>query len=266
RFWALTTGTKEGFSTNGYNGSNFISFENETWVVAQPQAEKVKEKWVGDPVSSQGNKDYLEKTCIEWLQNYLSYRKKALEYTEPTVGKVTHKEVNDSLKVLICQVFGFNPKESRASWRRDGEIWKDKTFLRNMTPNSDGTYYLRLSIEIDPKERDHFRCHLEHKGLQEPLVLALKEEREPPVVEVTCRIQYKSLVTLVCRVYGFYPKEVNVTWRKDGEVWKENISSAGVLPNSDGTYHTWLRIEVDPEEKRDHYRCYVEHAGLPEPL
>uniref|UniRef100_A0A670ZQX4 Ig-like domain-containing protein n=1 Tax=Pseudonaja textilis TaxID=8673 RepID=A0A670ZQX4_PSETE len=77
---------------------------------------------------------------------------------------------------------------------------------------------------------------------------------------------HKSLVSCDCKVYGFYPKEVNVTWRKDGEVWKGNTSSPGVLPNSDGTYHTWLRIEVDPEEKRDHYRCYVEHAGLPEPL
>ncbi|XP_070593109.1 major histocompatibility complex class I-related gene protein-like [Erythrolamprus reginae] len=88
--------------------------------------------------------------------------------------------------------------------------------------------------------------------------------KEPPVAELTCRIQ--KLVTLVCRVYGFYPKEVNVTWRKDGEVWKKNISWAGIFPNSNGTYHTWLSIEIDPEEKRDHYRCYVEHAGLPEPL
>ncbi|KAG8127360.1 hypothetical protein E2320_014287 [Naja naja] len=132
-------GNKGGVFHYGYNGSDFISFENETWVVAQPQA-----------------------------------RRK--EYTEPPVGKVTHKEVNDSLEVLICQAFGFYPKEIQATWMRDGEVWKDKTLPRNVAPNSDVTYYLQLSIEIHPKERGRFQCHLEHEGLQEPLDLALKEE------------------------------------------------------------------------------------------
>ncbi|KAG8127358.1 hypothetical protein E2320_014280, partial [Naja naja] len=163
-------GNKGGVFHYGYNGSDFISFENETWVVAQPQAEKVKDQWKDDPVWSQRNKDYLETTCMKWLREYLSYRK------EYTVGKVTHKEVNDSLEVLTCQAFGFYPKEIQATWMRDGVVWKDKTLLRNVTPNSDGTYYVQLSIEIDPKERDRFRCHLEHEGLQEPLVLAFKEE------------------------------------------------------------------------------------------
>ncbi|ETE56062.1 hypothetical protein L345_18228, partial [Ophiophagus hannah] len=70
---------------------------------------------------------------------------------------------------------------------------------------------------------------------------------------------------LVCRVYGFYPKEMDATWRKDGEVWEQDTFWGGVLPNSDGTYHAWLSIEVDPKE-RDRYRCYVDHDGLPEPL
>ncbi|XP_013925608.1 PREDICTED: major histocompatibility complex class I-related gene protein-like [Thamnophis sirtalis] len=96
--------------------------------------------------------------------------------TEPPVGKVTHKVVDDSLEVLICQAFGFYPKEIQTTWIRDGEVCQNETLHRNVAPNSDGTYYVRLSIEIDPKERDRFWCHLEHQGLQEPLVLAWKEE------------------------------------------------------------------------------------------
>uniref|UniRef100_A0A8C6VEM7 Ig-like domain-containing protein n=1 Tax=Naja naja TaxID=35670 RepID=A0A8C6VEM7_NAJNA len=167
-------GSKGGFLHYGYDGMDFISFENETlrWVATQPQAEKVKEKWEENPRLSWGNKVFLETTCIEWLQKYLSYQQEALKKTEPPVGKVSHKEVNDSLEVLICQAFGFYPKEIQATWRRDGEVWKDKTLHRNMAPNSDRTYYVWLSIEIDPKERDRFRCHLEHEGLQEPLDLA----------------------------------------------------------------------------------------------
>uniref|UniRef100_A0A8C6VDW8 Ig-like domain-containing protein n=1 Tax=Naja naja TaxID=35670 RepID=A0A8C6VDW8_NAJNA len=168
-------GSKGGFLHYGYNGWDFISFDKETlrWVAAHPQAEKVKEKWEEDPEWSERNKDFLEETCIEWLQRYLSYQKEVLKKTEPPVGKLTHKEVDDSLEVLTCQAFGFYHKEIQATWTRDGEVWKYETLHRNMAPNSDGTYFVRLSIDIDPKERDRFQCHLEHKGLQEPLVLLI---------------------------------------------------------------------------------------------
>ncbi|XP_029141849.1 major histocompatibility complex class I-related gene protein-like, partial [Protobothrops mucrosquamatus] len=171
-------GSKGGFLHYGYNGRDFISFDKETlrWVAAQPQAEKVKDKWEDHPGWSQRNKVFLEETCIEWLQRYLPYKKEALQKTEAPVGKVTHKEVDDSLEVLICQAFGFYPKQIQATWTRDGEACLYETLPRNVVPNSDGTYYVWLSIDIDPKERDRYRCHLEHQGLQEPLILAFKEE------------------------------------------------------------------------------------------
>ncbi|KAG8127365.1 hypothetical protein E2320_014293 [Naja naja] len=173
-------GSKGGFLHYSYDGMDFISFNKETlrWVPAQPQAQKVKEKWEEDPRWSQGNKIFLEKTCIERLQRYLSYKNKTLEEIEPPVGKVTHKVVNERLEILTCQAFGFYPKEIQATWTRDGEPCVYETLYKNVAPNSDGTYYVQLSIDINPKERDCFRCHLEHKGLQEPLVLSLKEETD----------------------------------------------------------------------------------------
>ncbi|XP_029142743.1 major histocompatibility complex class I-related gene protein-like, partial [Protobothrops mucrosquamatus] len=166
-------GSKGGFLHYGYDGMDFISFDKETlrWVAAQPQAQKLKEEWEDDSGWSEGNKDFLEEPCIEWLQRYLSYRNKTLRRIEPPVGKVTLKEVDDHLEVLICQAFGFYPREIQATWTRDGEVCKYGTLPRNVAPNSDGTYYVWLSIDIDPKERDHYRCRLEHQGLQEPLVV-----------------------------------------------------------------------------------------------
>ncbi|XP_034277738.1 major histocompatibility complex class I-related gene protein-like [Pantherophis guttatus] len=171
-------GRKGGFLHYGYNATDFISFDKETlsWVATQPQAQKVEEKWEEDPEWTEKIKVYLEETCIEGLQRFLSHKKEALQRIEPPVGKVTHKVVDDSLEVLICQAFGFYPKEIQATWTRDGEVCQYETLHRNVVPNSDGTYYVQLSIEIDPKERDHFQCYLEHEGLQEPLVLAWKEE------------------------------------------------------------------------------------------
>ncbi|KAG8127354.1 hypothetical protein E2320_014274, partial [Naja naja] len=170
-------GSKGGFLHYGYNGMDFISFDKEPlrWVAAQPQAQKVKEKWEVHPGVSQRKKFYLEKTCIEWLQRYQSYKKEAPERIEPPVGKVNSKVVDERLEVLTCQAFGFYPKEIQAIWTRDGEACVYETIRRNVAPHSDGTYYVRLSIEIDPKEGDLFQCHLEHEGLKEPLVLALKK-------------------------------------------------------------------------------------------
>uniref|UniRef100_A0A670ZN58 Ig-like domain-containing protein n=1 Tax=Pseudonaja textilis TaxID=8673 RepID=A0A670ZN58_PSETE len=172
-------GSKGGFLCYGYDGMDFISFDKETlrWMTAQPLAQKVKEEWEEDPRWSQESKVFLEEICIAWLQRYLNSGNSGLVAVsaEPPVGKVTHKVEDERLEVLTCQAFGFYPKEIQATWTRDGEACKYETLLKNVAPNSDGTYYVQLSIEIDPKERDHFRCHLEHEGLQEPLDLILEK-------------------------------------------------------------------------------------------
>ena len=88
---------------------------------------------------------------------------------------------------------------------------------------------------------------------------------EPPSVKVSRKVSYDSLETLTCRAHGFYPKQINATWRKDGKPWEQETSSGGVVPNSDGTYYTWISVQIEPKD-RDHYQCHVEHAGLMEPL
>ncbi|XP_032065635.1 major histocompatibility complex class I-related gene protein-like isoform X3 [Thamnophis elegans] len=260
-------GSKGGFFRYGYNGKDFISFNKETlrWVPAQPKAQKVKEEWEKNTARSDRIKFFLENNCLEWLEKCLSYQMEAVKKTEPPVGKVTRKVVNDSLEVLICQAFGFYSKEIQATWRRDGEVCEYETLHRNVAPNSDGTYNVKLSIEIDPKERDHFQCHLEHEGLQEPLVLSWKEEIEPPVGKVTRKVVNDSLEVLICQAFGFYPKEIQATWMRDGEVCQYETLHRNVAPNSDGTYNVQLSIEIDPKE-RNHFRCHLEHEGLQEPL
>uniref|UniRef100_A0A670ZBW8 Ig-like domain-containing protein n=1 Tax=Pseudonaja textilis TaxID=8673 RepID=A0A670ZBW8_PSETE len=74
-----------------------------------------------------------------------------------------------------------------------------------------------------------------------------------------------GMETHVCRLDGFYPREIDASWRRDGEVWLEETFHGFLVPNADGTYHYWLSIRIDPKE-RGRYRCHVEHDGLPEPL
>ncbi|XP_054833554.1 major histocompatibility complex class I-related gene protein-like isoform X2 [Eublepharis macularius] len=88
---------------------------------------------------------------------------------------------------------------------------------------------------------------------------------EPPVVKVAWKTGGDSPETLVCRVHGFYPKEIDVIWKKDGVYHLPDALSGGILPNSDGTYYTWLSTEIESKD-RDRYQCQVEHSGLLEPL
>uniref|UniRef100_A0ACB8EF81 Uncharacterized protein n=1 Tax=Sphaerodactylus townsendi TaxID=933632 RepID=A0ACB8EF81_9SAUR len=88
---------------------------------------------------------------------------------------------------------------------------------------------------------------------------------EAPAVKVARKAGYDGRETLICQAHGFYPAQIDVTWMKDGEDRKQDTLMGGVVPNSDGTYHTWRSIEVDSQE-RDHYQCQVAHDSLPEPL
>lgn len=121
--------------------------------------------------------------------------------------------------------------------------------------------------ELRPKFWKFFLEEICVEGLQTLLRYGEVDllKKEPPTVRVLRRAGDDGLETLVCWLGGFYPKEIDVTWQKDGEDRKPDTLMGGVVPNADGTYHTWLSIEVEPEE-RGRYRCHVEHDGLREPL
>uniref|UniRef100_A0ABM5FF21 Class I histocompatibility antigen, F10 alpha chain-like isoform X2 n=1 Tax=Pogona vitticeps TaxID=103695 RepID=A0ABM5FF21_9SAUR len=167
-------GSKRGHMQYGYDGRDYIALDKETltWTAAVPKAQITKHKWEKELAIAQRQKEYLEEICIEWLQKYLEYGKERLLRREPPVGKVTHTFLSEGREMLVCQAHSFYPKEIEATWRKGGEIMEQDTFRRSVAPNSDGTYHAWLSIEINPEDGDLYRCHIDHAGLTEPLVLA----------------------------------------------------------------------------------------------
>ncbi|XP_043401628.1 DLA class I histocompatibility antigen, A9/A9 alpha chain-like isoform X8 [Chelonia mydas] len=86
-----------------------------------------------------------------------------------------------------------------------------------------------------------------------------------PTARVSDRSSHDGLTTLSCKVSGFYPRDITVTWLRNGESRQQETYSEGILPSGDGTYQTWVTMEIDPKIKA-HYSCHVEHEGLLEPL
>nr|ADZ31351.1 MHC class I antigen [Gallus gallus] len=87
--------------------------------------------------------------------------------------------------------------------------------------------------------------------------------RERPEVRVWGK-EADGILTLSCRAHGFYPRPIAVSWLKDGAVRGQDAQSGGIVPNGDGTYHTWVTIDAQPGDG-DKYQCRVEHASLPQP-
>ncbi|KAH1174575.1 hypothetical protein KIL84_008566 [Mauremys mutica] len=86
-----------------------------------------------------------------------------------------------------------------------------------------------------------------------------------PTARVSDRSSHDGLTTLSCKVSGFYPRDITVTWLRDGESRQQVTYSEGILPSGDGTYQTWVAMEIDPTIKA-RYSCHVEHESLLEPL
>ncbi|KAM3844396.1 major histocompatibility complex class I-related gene protein-like isoform 2-T2 [Vipera latastei] len=130
----------------------------------------------------------------------------------------------------------------------------------------------KRKLDAIPGHNQRYKAFLEEECIEwlEKYLSYGKEallRTEPPEVTVSIRTKEveDGMETHVCRLHGFYPREIDASWRRDGEVWLQDTFRGSVAPNADGTFYTWLSIQIDPQE-RGRYRCHVEHNGLPEPL
>lgn len=110
------------------------------------------------------------------------------------------------------------------------------------------------------------------RGLQNCASLSvwkpLIQRIRPPTVQVakTTPFNTREPVMLACYMTGFYPADVSVTWRKNGEVvLPHNSTQETIKPNGDWTYQTVSYLATNPSFG-DTYICVVEHAGSPEPI
>ncbi|CAI5657280.1 unnamed protein product [Oreochromis niloticus] len=70
---------------------------------------------------------------------------------------------------------------------------------------------------------------------------------------------------LVCSVYNFYPKEIKVSWLRNGQEVSPDITSSVEFANADWLYQTHSYMEYTPRSG-EKISCMVEHSSLKEPL
>ncbi|KAI4893481.1 hypothetical protein NFI96_006758 [Prochilodus magdalenae] len=94
-------------------------------------------------------------------------------------------------------------------------------------------------------------------------LLFLTETWQVPVPPEVSLFQKNTSSPVVCHATGFYPKQVNITWQKNGEDLDEGVELRETLPNLNGTFQKRSILTVSPEElNRNQYTCVVQHGGL----
>ncbi|KAK3514326.1 hypothetical protein QTP70_014386 [Hemibagrus guttatus] len=91
------------------------------------------------------------------------------------------------------------------------------------------------------------------------------ERKDPPTASVIQK--HSPSPEVVCHATGFFPKEVMISWRKDGEDVNEDVELRETLPNQDGSFQKRSILKVPAEELQKHtYTCVIQHSSLEEEL
>ncbi|XP_068855727.1 class I histocompatibility antigen, F10 alpha chain-like isoform X2 [Aphelocoma coerulescens] len=199
----LSNGSVRGFSRYGYDGRDFLSFEpgSQGFVPADGAAQVTTRHWNNDGVMVEELTNYVEHSCLEWLQKYIGYGQEALERKEPPDVHVSGKEEFGTL-ILSCYVYGFYPRPITVSWMKGDEIRDQETEWGGVVPNSDGTFHTWARIEARPEEREQYQCRVEHSGMPEPGIFALEPESGGNLTLVVAVSVIAAIIILILLV-GF---------------------------------------------------------------
>ncbi|XP_076593446.1 H-2 class II histocompatibility antigen, E-S beta chain-like [Chaetodon auriga] len=134
------------------------------------------------------------------------------------------------------------------------------------------TGYTRQTKEIaDDLNKNHAFLTQEKKNEEmckthlSSMVDDFSKPAEPSVTVTSAEaVGSKHRSMLVCSVYNFYPKQIRVTWLRNGQEVTSDVTSTDELSNGKWLYqiHSYLEFTPIPGEK---ISCMVEHASFTQP-
>ncbi|KAE8620554.1 hypothetical protein XENTR_v10010324 [Xenopus tropicalis] len=180
-------GGVSGHEAFAFNGNEFMFFDkgNMRFVPVRREAEVIAQVWNGQQFSAIKHKNHMEQDCVQWMALYLRYGKGRLEKkVQPTV-KVFSRESDGATK-LHCWVYGFYPRDVDVRWVRNGTE-EDSEEHKEILPNPDGTYQIRITLTMQPADVDSYSCHVDHSSVNGTQIYKLPEpDKRGHVIVIAC--------------------------------------------------------------------------------
>ncbi|XP_063042186.1 class I histocompatibility antigen, F10 alpha chain-like [Engraulis encrasicolus] len=177
----------KGVDEYSYDGIDFLSFDDDSlqWVAPVPEAFLTKHNWEGVPFLHLHTKSYLEKECVEWLDKFRTYGDSELtenqKHYPPQIHLFARNGRPHGRYLLTCLATGFYPKDIKISILKND--WPEKDgHPSDVLPNGDGTHQIRVTIIAEKDEINMYRCKIEHRTLDKPIIVGEVLIEEPSMI------------------------------------------------------------------------------------
>ncbi|KAJ8273815.1 hypothetical protein GJAV_G00105820 [Gymnothorax javanicus] len=175
--WDDKSGATERSDEYGYDGEDFVILNNRAWQFVALVGEEniVEEKWNNHTEHIEHRKQFLTHECVEQLQKYVRYGKSSLERTVPPQVSLLLSNLSSP---VTCHVTGSYPRDIKVTWQNDEQELDVYVGLEETLPNADGTFQTRSHLRVKPEDwkRDRYTCTVQHKSLEQDIILPVKEE------------------------------------------------------------------------------------------
>ncbi|XP_027384951.1 T-cell surface glycoprotein CD1e, membrane-associated [Bos indicus x Bos taurus] len=158
----------ETFLNGAYQGLDFLSFQENSWKPspeAGSRAENVCKVLNHYRVIKEIVQRLLSDTCPRFLAGVLEAGKAELEkQVKPEAWVSKGPSPGPGRLLLVCHVSGFHPKPIWVMWMR-GKQKHPGTRRGDVLPNADGTWYLRVTLDVAAGEAAGLSCQVKHSSL-----------------------------------------------------------------------------------------------------
>ncbi|XP_036606040.1 hereditary hemochromatosis protein homolog [Trichosurus vulpecula] len=161
----------------GLDGEDLIQIEGieGQWVVLNPRAHSLK-LILESPIWTEMRKHENKQYCVGAMQKIL--QKSSMKENLPPEVYVSRRDFPNGTIRFSCTATGFYPQSILLHWKKgsDGAIW-GKESSSGTLPNSDDTFYLQISLEIQPGDTGtDYACVVDHSQLEAPAVYSVPEK------------------------------------------------------------------------------------------
>ncbi|XP_058511962.1 T-cell surface glycoprotein CD1a-like [Ochotona princeps] len=171
--------TSVGFAQLAYQGTDLLSLENNLCLPspqAGSRAQHVCRQFDLYKFFMETVHKFISDTCPHFIWGLLDAGKEDLRQLKPEAWLSSGSNPGPCLLLLVCRVSGFYPKPVLVTWMR-GNQEQPGTERSDVLPNADGTWYLRVTLEVTAGEAAGLSCRVQHSSLgDQDIILHWGEE------------------------------------------------------------------------------------------